>query len=88
MVKKCRKNLIVLLIAPTLFGCGGVAAIRTMRNDMENSKAAYTQCLQQHPNDLSQCEELRRIYEADLKAYRALCDAIRPADTISIDNNE
>ncbi len=39
---------------------------------MEESKAAYNTCLQQHPDDASACEALNKIYEADLKAYRSL----------------
>ncbi len=58
----------VLLV---LSGCA-LAARDRARNDLEQSKAAYKECLQQHPDDASACEVLQKIYEADLQALRAL----------------
>ena len=41
------------------------------RDQMVESKADYKQCLRQHPNDASACEAFRKMFEADLKAFRA-----------------
>ncbi len=54
-----------------LAGCAAVARDKA-RNDLEQSKAAYKECLQQHLDDASACEALQKIYEADLQALRAL----------------
>lgn len=40
------------------------------KDSMEASKTAYERCLEQHPSDYPKCESLKKIYEADLKAYR------------------
>ena len=84
---KLFKNLIVLLLMVICAGCGIAAKVRA-RNDMENSKTAYKQCLQQHLNDLEQCEGLKRAYEADLKAYKATSNGVRPGHTTSLEINE
>ncbi len=57
-----------------LSGCAVAAGLarERARNDLEQSKAAYKECLQQHPDDASACEVLQKIYEADLQALRAL----------------
>ncbi len=65
------KVVILGMAALSLTGCGTVAR-QQARSDMEESKAAYEACLQQHPDDASACEALNKIYEADLKAYRSL----------------
>ncbi len=57
-------------------GCGIAAKVRA-RNDMEDSKAAYKKCLQQHPENPSKCEGWRRAYEADLEAYRLTIEGVR-----------
>lgn len=59
-----------LILAPTLAGCGIAATVRA-REDMEQSKSAYKQCLGQHSQDPSQCTALRQAFEADMAAYRA-----------------
>jgi len=67
-------------------GCGIAAKIRA-REDMEQSKAFYKKCLEQHHDDPSKCESLRRAFEADLKAYRETSKGIRPGYTISVDQD-
>lgn len=59
------------MVALSLAGCG-VVAMQRARSDMEESKAAYKACLEQHPSDVSACEALEKVYEADLKAVRAV----------------
>jgi len=60
-----------LAVSILLFsGCGIAANIRA-RNDVENSKAEYKDCLKQHPDDLSKCDALKRAYEADLEYWRS-----------------
>ncbi len=65
------KVAILGMAALSLAGCGTIAR-QQARSDMEESKAAYKACLQQHPDDASACEALNKIYEADLKTYRSL----------------
>ncbi len=65
------KVVILGMVALSLAGCG-IIARQQARSDMEESKAAYNACLQQHPDDASACEALNKIYEADLKAYSSL----------------
>jgi hypothetical protein len=48
-------------------GCGSRDCAK---DPMEASKAAYERCLEQHPSNYPKCESLRKIYEAELKAYR------------------
>jgi hypothetical protein len=50
-------------------GCGSRDCAK---DSMEASKAAYERCLEQHPSDYPKCESLKKIYEAELKAY---CEA-------------
>jgi hypothetical protein len=60
-----------LAVSILLFsGCGIAADIRA-RNDVEDSKAAYKDCLKQHPDDLSKCDAPKKAYEADLEYYRS-----------------
>lgn len=71
---------IVGAVLIVLAGCGVVASNRA-RNDLEQSKAAYKQCLQQHLDDASACEALQKIYQADLQVFRAL----QPGGTVIIE---
>ncbi len=57
-----------LLTVATVAGCGVVAKVNA-RNDMEQSKAVYKNCLAQNPQNVSACEGYRLSYEADLKAF-------------------
>jgi hypothetical protein len=61
-------------------GCGGADQARA-KNAMLSSMAAYAECLKQHPDDPSQCEALRRAYEADYQAYQAAEQAGGPVLT-------
>ena len=54
-----------------LAGCGSIAR-HEARNEMEQSKAAYKECLRNHPADTSACGALREVFEVDLRAFRAL----------------
>ena len=51
-------------------GCGVVAQHET-RSQMQASKANYTECLRNNADDITACEPLRLIYNADLEAYKA-----------------
>lgn len=57
-----------------LAGCTAVETyLRTEAwQDLERSKAAYKECVQNHPADTSACGALREAFEADLKVVRAL----------------
>jgi hypothetical protein len=67
-------------------GCGIAAKVRA-RDDMESSKATYKRCLELNADDPNKCEALRRVYEADIKAYRETSKGIRPGATISVDQD-
>jgi hypothetical protein len=62
--------LAIMLIAALAFtpSCGSGDQARA-KNAMLTSMAAYARCLEQHPDDPSQCEALKRAYEADRRAY-------------------
>ena len=71
-----------LILAATLVGCAITAEMRA-REDMEQSKAAYKQCLGQYSQDPNHCEALKRAYEADITAYRAT-SGLRPGAVIDV----
>jgi hypothetical protein len=60
-------------------GCG---SHDFLKDTMEVSKAAYERCLEQHPSDYPKCESLKKLYEADLKAYREASGSEGPTTTI------
>lgn len=71
-----------------LVGCGVAAKVQA-RNDMMESKAEYTSCLKSsQTNDPSMCENLRRIYEADLAAYNATAAGLRPGGVVQIQQGQ
>ena len=57
-----------------LAGCGAIQGLRQTQaiNEIAQSKAAYKECLRNHPADTSACGALREIFEADLRAFRAM----------------
>ena len=56
---------------------------------MMESKAEYTSCLKSsQTNDPSMCENLRRIYEADLAAYNATAAGLRPGGVVQIQQGQ
>lgn len=72
-----------LILATALNGCGIAAKVRA-RDEMEQSKAAYKQCLVQHPQDPSQCETTRRVFETDMAVYRATSAGVRGGVTVDV----
>lgn len=72
---------IILAVALALANGCGTTAKAEARKDMDNSKAAYERCLQQNPDNPSQCEALKRAYEADVEAYRQAGKATGPTAT-------
>jgi hypothetical protein len=76
-----------LILATGLDGCGITAKVRA-RDEMEQSKAAYKQCLTQHPQDPSQCEGARRAFEADMAAYRATSSGIRQGVVVDVQQSQ
>jgi hypothetical protein len=73
---------VITLIVALAFanGCGASAKAQA-RKDLENSKAAYEKCLRQYPDDPSQCEPLKRAYEANFEAYREASKSRGPVTT-------
>lgn len=49
----------------------GCTARMNARDSVEQSLQMYQYCISQHAQDSSSCEEARRIYEDDLRAYKA-----------------
>lgn len=76
------KYLLVFIFIATLILINGCGTGDWARNAMEASKAAYERCLEQNPGDHSKCESLKKIYEADLKAYREASKGKGPTTTI------
>jgi hypothetical protein len=68
-VKKLWSAIILIVALAFAPGCGTTAKAKA-RQDMENAKAAYEKCLQQHPDDPSPCEALKRAYEVDFEIFR------------------
>lgn len=57
-----------------LLGCilAGCTAKMNARDSVEQSLEVYQFCLSQHAQDPSSCDGARRIYEDDLRNYKAL----------------
>ena len=64
------KQLIIVLIVVMLAGCA--APLHDARVDVNDSKNQYKHCLQSHPNDLAECDQLRQLYEIDRQAIEAM----------------
>jgi hypothetical protein len=81
------KNLFFILTISICFfsGCGIAANIRA-RNDVENSKAEYKDCLKQHPDDLSKCDALKQAYETDFEYWRSRTRIGEPSGTVTIED--
>lgn len=73
-----------LIIAVTLTGCRAGSVIQA-REDMQNSKSAYKQCLAANFQDPDKCESAKRIYEADLAVYQIEIGDSGPAIKSDID---
>lgn len=58
----------VLLLGWLSAGC---TARMNARDSVEQSLQMYQYCISQHAHDPSSCDEARRIYEDDLRAYKA-----------------
>jgi hypothetical protein len=64
--------LALLSVTALLSGCAAAALMSAATNPrLESSKAAYMRCLEQHPDDPSQCAALREAYEADMRALHS-----------------
>jgi outer membrane biogenesis lipoprotein LolB len=79
-------RLVLSAAIPLLSACG-VAAKVNARNDLEQSKTAYKQCLAQHADDESKCTASRAAYLADLQTYEALSRGIRSAPSVSVEQS-
>jgi len=77
---------LVLMTLAVLCSCG-LKAKNDAGNDMIQSKKEYKDCLKQNPDDLSKCEGLKKTYEADMKAYRAISSGVRPGRTVDVNIN-
>jgi hypothetical protein len=76
----------VIVAAFVVSGCGVVAKVDA-RNDMMQSKQAYTDCLRANSAEPQSCAGLKEAYEADLQAYRATSSGIRPGYAVSVDQS-
>ena len=63
-------SLYTLAAVGTFLGCAG-SPFMSLR-DMAASKEDYKRCLRQNPDKMQRCDALRAVYEADLRAYRAI----------------
>jgi hypothetical protein len=78
---------LALILAASVTGCGIAAKMRA-RDDMEESKVAYKQCLRQHSQDLPQCEAFKRVFEADMATYRATSSGMRPGMVLDVQDSK
>jgi hypothetical protein len=60
-----------LLLIFILSGCGAWAN-HTAADSMQESEAAYKQCLTQAAGDAAKCAPQKQAFDADLEAYEAL----------------
>jgi hypothetical protein len=70
-------HLTIILSVLALTGCGIGAKIEA-RNDMQQSKLNYKNCLTNNPSDPKTCETTKLAYEADIRAYKTLSAGIQP----------
>jgi len=75
----------IFALALALSGCG-IAAKIDARNDMEQSKSAYKNCLAANPSNPAACAGLEAAFKADLAAYQATSAGVNP-NTININQN-
>ena len=61
-----------LIILLPLLGCN--KALERAAMDMENSKQAYKNCLDQNYEDTARCDTLKEIFEVDVEAYKIIRD--------------
>ncbi len=61
----------VILLTIFLLGCQLGTHMRVTK-EMEESRVAYKECLEDHASDPSACVSLKEAYYADVKAFRAL----------------
>jgi len=70
-------NLLIILglfILLPLLGCN--QALKRAVTDMEASKQAYKNCLEQNYEDTTRCDTLREIFEVDVEAYKIINDEL------------
>jgi hypothetical protein len=77
MASSRRGHLTNVLSVLALSGCGIGAKIEA-RNDVQQSKLNYKNCLANNPSSPQACESTRLAYEADIKAYRVMSAGIQP----------
>jgi hypothetical protein len=80
------KQLLAILCCASLSACG-VAAKVNARNDLEQSKAAYKQCLAQYADSPNKCAGLRVAYQTDLQTYEAMSRGIKNGPSISVEQS-
>jgi hypothetical protein len=70
-------HLTIILSILALSGCG-IGAKIDARNDMQQSKLNYKNCLANNPSGPKACESTRLAYEADIRAYKTLSAGMQP----------
>lgn len=70
----------------TLAGCGIVAKVDA-RNDYQQSRAAYKECLADNQSNPAACEARRLAMEADERAYNNLAAGIQLGGSGSVNVN-
>ena len=86
------RTIVFVAIILTFSACGvaaknGVAAKIDARNDLEQSKIAYKQCLNENSNATDKCAAQKEVYRTDLQAYEALSRGIRNGPSISVEQS-
>ena len=80
------RTIVFVAIILTFSACG-VAAKIDARNDLEQSKIAYKQCLNENSNATDKCAAQKEVYRTDLQAYEALSRGIRNGPSISVEQS-
>ena len=80
------KRFVGITLAFAISGCGVAAKVQA-RDDMMQSKQAYTDCLRANSAEPQACAGLKEAYQADLQAYRATSAGIRPGYAVSVDQS-
>jgi hypothetical protein len=81
------KSIALALIVANFASACGVAAKINARDDLEQSKAAYKQCLIQNAEEPNRCAALRTVYQTDLQTYEAMSRGVRTGPSISVEQS-
>lgn len=80
-----KKQLLIFVLCLSVAGCGIAAKVQA-REDVQKSKAAYKECLADHPKSVNACSAQKEAYDADMDEYIQFTNGTR-LNTSSDTNN-